>query len=73
MIQSPGKKSNLQHNVVSLLYSIQGMAESYLAQAEEGRFAGPEERLRRAEEMLKKNSVQAEMAPAITQPIRHPF
>lgn len=47
------------------------MAESYLTQAEEGRFSGPEERLRQAEEMLKKNSVQAELALAITKRLGH--
>lgn len=40
-------------------------------QVKEGRFSEPEERLRRAEEMLKKNSVQAELALAITKRLGH--
>ena len=63
------KNLEFQHNIVSLLYSIQGMAESYLSQAEEGRFLKEEERLKRAEETLKQNHCQAERALEITRRI----
>lgn len=63
------KNIRFQHNIVSLLYSIQGMAESYLSQVEEGRFLKEEERLRRAEETLKRNHRQAERALKITRRI----
>lgn len=71
MIPTPAKTIPPQHNVVNLLYSIQGMAEAYRAEVEEERFSGPEERLRRAEELLKRNSAQAEQALAITKRLGH--
>ncbi len=56
----------LQHNIVSLLYSIKGMIESHLVQVEEGRIEKGEEGLRRAEEVLRKACSQADRALGIT-------
>lgn len=54
-----------RHNIVSLLYSLEGMADAHFAQVKEGRFRG-EKRLKHAEQMLKRNQVQARLALEIT-------
>lgn len=57
---------NLQHNIVSVLYTIKGMSESHLIQAEEGRYPDREVRLLHAEKILKKIGAQAWKALEIT-------
>ena len=58
------------HQVVSMLYSIKGMAESHLLLAEEGRFTDPERRLEHAESILKTAHSKAEEALRVTRRIR---
>lgn len=56
----------LPHNIVSLLYSIQGLAESHLSRVREGEFLSEKDRLRHAEEILQRNKSQARLAIGIT-------
>ncbi len=58
------------HNVVSMLYSIKGMAESHLLLAEEGKFEDPVRRLEHAETALKTAFTKAEEALHVTRRIR---
>lgn len=57
---------HLPHNIVSLLYSIQGLVESHLARVREGEFLSAEDRLRHAEAILQRNQSQARLAIEIT-------
>ncbi|MCM8775038.1 MAG: hypothetical protein NC930_01595 [Candidatus Omnitrophica bacterium] len=59
----------LQHNLVNILYAIRGLAESYLAQVQEGRFQEVRLRLNRAETVLKKICMQANLALLMTRRI----
>lgn len=52
----------LQHNVVSLLYSIKGLVRAHFAQAEEGRFKSGEETLHHANFALSRIHCQSEHA-----------
>src|SRR3989338_3500821 len=52
----------LQHNMVSILYTVKGMISSYFAQVEEGRFVEPLRRLAYAEHILKKVFSQTDCA-----------
>jgi len=53
---------HLQHNVVSLLYTIRGMIESHFSQIQEGRLASERGRLSHAESILKKVFKQSGVA-----------
>ena len=64
------KTTDLQHNIVSILYTIKGMTESHLEQAECGRFQEMSERLHHAEEIIKKTCLQSEKALAVLKQIR---
>lgn len=59
----------LQHHIVSILYSIKGLSESHLLRAEEGHLEKLEERLNHAEQALKKIYAQSEEALKITKRI----
>lgn len=62
--------SDLEHNIVSLLYSIKGLSESHLIRAEEGRFGDTSDRFLHAEAILKKVHCQSQKALDITQKIK---
>jgi len=52
----------LEHNLVSILYALKETARSYFGEAEEAGFQEREERLQRAEAILKKLEGQSEKA-----------
>jgi signal transduction histidine kinase len=57
---------DLQHNVVNLLYTMQGMIDVHRSRFEEGRFQKQEEALASAQEVMNRVYTQAERALAIT-------
>ncbi|MDD5218115.1 MAG: HAMP domain-containing sensor histidine kinase [Candidatus Omnitrophica bacterium] len=59
----------MQHNVVSILYAVKGMIETYFSRMEENRFEDQETALRCARELLTKIYIQADRAIQITKRI----
>lgn len=59
----------LRHNVTNILYMIRSMTELHLLQAEAGRFRDSEERLRKAEEAIRKTHLQSVRGLEITRRI----
>jgi len=64
------KTLDLQHNVVSILYSVKGMIETHLSCHEERRFDSKDEALEHAQFILKKIYKQASRSLEITRRIR---
>lgn len=62
--------SESSHDIVSLLYSMKGMIETHLVRAEEGGFFRSEERLRHAEEVLKRSYSKADSVIQITKRLK---
>ncbi len=60
---------DLQHNVVSLLYSIKGMVEVYLGRIETSHFDPGQDALSHAQITMQKIQAQADRALAVTQRI----
>lgn len=66
--------ADFHHNLLSILYSIKGLSESHLFQAEEGKYDTSETlRASHAEEMLKRIYSQSERALEITRRIREAY
>ncbi|MBI3317285.1 MAG: hypothetical protein HYZ85_04705 [Candidatus Omnitrophica bacterium] len=62
--------SELDHNIVSLLYSIKGLSEAHLLRADEGRFSESSDRIFHAETILRKVLGQSSRALEITRRLR---
>lgn len=60
---------DLQHNVVSMLYTIKGMIETHFAKTEENLFKSKEDTLDHAQAVLKRIYSQAEKALIVTRRI----
>jgi len=60
---------NMQHNVVSILYAVKGMIETYFSRMEESRFDDQEDALRCAQGLLTRIYIQADRAIQVTKRI----
>ncbi len=61
---------DLQHNIVSMLYTIKGVIETHFSRYEEKHFAAGDEALQHAHTAMNKAYAQAERALQITKKIR---